>query len=566
MEITAHLHPSPVENHPDTATPAAPAVAGRLFALLDFDQDRWLLTALVSLGLGALIIQLYATSWGVGLSPDSAQYLVGARSIAKGDGFSFPNGNGVPVPITLWPPMYSALLALPAMAGADPVLCTRILNGLFFMALVMLSGLLVARITGRLGLPSLAAGSLTLTAPTVVLVHSYAWSEPTFLGFGFLSLMLLDTYLSSGALRYLMVAALCAAASMLARYPGMAFVAAGVFSLLLRREKDLHERLRELGSFLGICLTPSILWVLTTLSISRQGIGRGIKIGGISASELNSLFYKLSLWIVPGRVTGEVRMVVVTIVALVTIALVLFGLVGQFTRLPQGHPPRRPLYLMLTFFAVTYSAFVLVSRMVIEPSFPLDNMRFWTPIYATLTILTVSSASEVYRRWAFRTGLASPIRKSFTSFASFLFPVLAFAYVCLPQTYRTAKWARDAHRNGLGFNSRSWRESQLIAFVRGLPEGTVLYSNGNDVLTLLTGRPASPSPLTLHATPTRDESAYDADLALMQDRMLERQGYFVYFDGITWRRMASDKILMEDMSLKTVFSAGEGKVYTIAPP
>ena len=57
---------------------------------------------------GAGALALFATSRGIGLSPDSISYISAGRSLASGGGLRVWHG----APLTDWPPLYPALLAL----------------------------------------------------------------------------------------------------------------------------------------------------------------------------------------------------------------------------------------------------------------------------------------------------------------------------------------------------------------------------------------------------------------------------------------------------------------------
>src|SRR3990172_3073554 len=104
-----------------------------------------LYAGLLALALAGLIAQRYATVWGGGVSPDSTQYVEGARSLLRGEGISSPDGAGTPRPITLWPPLVSLLLAAPGLLGVEPAETGRWLTGLLLAANLLLIGHVLAR-------------------------------------------------------------------------------------------------------------------------------------------------------------------------------------------------------------------------------------------------------------------------------------------------------------------------------------------------------------------------------------------------------------------------------------
>ncbi|HXF77113.1 MAG TPA: hypothetical protein VNN13_13520 [Methylomirabilota bacterium] len=87
--------------------------------------DNAFFVGLGMIGLGGAAAVIAATPWGIGLSPDSAAYIGGARSLIEGMGFSLPTDSGTFAPIIHFPPLYSLLLGAAAIAGADPLSAAR---------------------------------------------------------------------------------------------------------------------------------------------------------------------------------------------------------------------------------------------------------------------------------------------------------------------------------------------------------------------------------------------------------------------------------------------------------
>src|SRR3972149_6912045 len=108
-----------------------------MVSVLRSQRPVGLYAGLLVLALAGLIAQLYATAWGGGASPDSTQYIEGARSLLRGEGISAPEGDGTPRPITLWPPLLPLLLAAPSLFGIEPAEIGRWLTGLLLAANIM---------------------------------------------------------------------------------------------------------------------------------------------------------------------------------------------------------------------------------------------------------------------------------------------------------------------------------------------------------------------------------------------------------------------------------------------
>src|SRR3972149_7248741 len=109
-----------------------------MVSVLRSQRPVGLYAGLLVLALAGLIAQRYPTAWGGGVSPDSTQYIEGARSLLRGEGISSPDGAGTPTPITLWPPLVSLLLAAPGLLGVEPAAAGRWLPRLPFAANILL--------------------------------------------------------------------------------------------------------------------------------------------------------------------------------------------------------------------------------------------------------------------------------------------------------------------------------------------------------------------------------------------------------------------------------------------
>ena len=141
--------------------------------------SRFVLGFAVLTGLGLTAL---ATHHGIGVTHDSVTYLEGATEIRDGRGFrlsDLPGEQGPP--ITRYPPFFAAAVAAISAVTSTPVLDAARALQLGCLALnVSLAWWLVRRYTGS---PPVAAGAALLTAssPTMLEVHTAAWSEPLFL-------------------------------------------------------------------------------------------------------------------------------------------------------------------------------------------------------------------------------------------------------------------------------------------------------------------------------------------------------------------------------------------------
>src|SRR5690349_12600656 len=106
--------------------------------------SSYLLALLIAIGMWLV---WYSTVWGAGLISDSFQYAATARSLARGNGFSLPYGDGELIPMTKYAPMFSILLSGFELVGVRAILGARILNTLLFGLNIVLVFLCTKQLT-----------------------------------------------------------------------------------------------------------------------------------------------------------------------------------------------------------------------------------------------------------------------------------------------------------------------------------------------------------------------------------------------------------------------------------
>jgi hypothetical protein len=215
-------------------------------------RDRWL-----AVGVAAVVCGVvgWAGRDGVGLSPDSLEYLGVARNLLDGHGLTVPFGSVVEDPqaggaMTNFPPLYPLLLAI----GGGGLVWARVLALLLLAVTAGCVTLLVRR--HAVSRPAAVGIALLLCAPDFVRVHSMAWSEPVLLAAIAAGSLALAEHLARPTRRATWVALLAlAAAAPMARYAGVAFVVAVVVALGVRR------RWRDAGWAAAAGLLPLAGWL-----------------------------------------------------------------------------------------------------------------------------------------------------------------------------------------------------------------------------------------------------------------------------------------------------------------
>lgn len=214
----------------------------------------------------AALLVLLAGRRGLGLSPDSLEYLGVARNLLHGKGLTLPfgsTGDGAApgAPMTSFPPLYPIVLA----AGGAGLLWARMLN----LLLVVVTAASVASVVGRHATSRLAAACVTalFLAPDFVRVQVEVWSEPLLLALVSAGTVALLNELDRP--RRSTLAALCATCALapMTRYVGVVFVIAVVVALAR------HGRRTAAAMTAAAGVVPLSCWL-------AYGAARGAGAGG----------------------------------------------------------------------------------------------------------------------------------------------------------------------------------------------------------------------------------------------------------------------------------------------
>jgi hypothetical protein len=171
-------------------------------------------------------------------------------------------------------------------------------------------------------------------------------------------------------------------------------------------------------------------------------------------------------------------------------------------------------------FSVIYIVFLVISISFFDAHTPLDD-RILLPAILALTIagitLVWSLSEALTRRW---------IWHGFVVLALFSVSINA-----IPAIARSV----DIHKNGSGYTSRYWNQSEIIAYLADFPDVRTIYSNGPDVIDFLTGKKAVMIPAKVSAGTRKVNEDYEEKLNQMISECREGKALIVYFKGITWR-------------------------------
>lgn len=438
------------------------------------------LLALISVGAGWYIADCtkYAP-WGFS---DSAAYLSAARNFAAGRGLGIFNPDGSFTPLLIFAPFYSIFLSIFAVFKADLIVTARVMDIVFFAALIGASGWLFYLIT-RSFWGALCLAVMITTTPVLGISFTSIMSEPLAMVLGIPGFLLLIYALRQNSTKWLIVSAILTSLALLTRYAFAAFPAAGVVCVLLLSNKRFAKRIIDTLKYGIISFGPMLVWIVLQL-LSKNSIGARTYSMDFSITEkfsqfITQVFAVLKYWLpfrtgmIPGVQADVFRPILLLIFAVVILLGLFFGIKKFFASKQQvlGF-----LGLGFVFLIITYLSVLFVTFLVSSETISIDD-RMLSPIipifYALILCCALSIGQEIHPR---------------VTFPFFAVVIALFFVVYNFQPFKAYPIVVGNIPNG--YTAPVWMENKILSGEIALPQDRPLITNAPDILLFYTNRSA----------------------------------------------------------------------------
>ena len=504
---------------------------------------RTFLLILAVSGFCAFLILLWSTPFGVGASTDSTIYVDTARSLLEGDGFQ-SHGK----PLTHFPPVYPLLVAVSGLFGMDPLEGARWLHALLYALNVSLVGIIAYVSTNRSVTGGLCSILLFLSSGHMLEIHGMAWSEPPFIFFSLSALFLLTLHIARPRVWTLLASSFSLGLALTTRYVGLSLFPPMILCILLFGRKQVKPRIKDSLVLLAIGMSPLTIWLLRNVWVAHSATDRTLSFHPIGLAHLESL----------GRTVGRLWLSVDRIpfpLVLFAIGLVLAGFLLVLRDKLRGKVKlsvHTTVQTIAFLFFVTYVLFLFASISFADAHTPIDA-RTLSPVYVLGVIFLISVSWSV-----------SHLRGNPGLWWGFL----AFSAVLIGlNSAHALSWSIYLRNEGIGYTNRMWRNSESIAFIESLPKGVRIYSNGGDVIRLLTGRKTVVIPFKTSPEDMSVNLQFGRDVSTMRHDLTQSGALIVYFDNITGRPYYPGRQELEDLyQIPLLFRLRDGAVYGVRNP
>lgn len=413
----------------------------------------------VAAGVSGLVLFLWYTRYGLGISPDSVSYISAARSLLAGHGFERA---GEPI-YRLWAPFYPILLAGLRVVSRDLVGLARWFQAIGYAATLGLCAAILAADLGRRWI-AVAATVLAVVSPAVLVVSGRVASEPLFLLLMTAIVFLYPRATKSGRKRDLLWIVVPAALCAVQRYSG-AFVVLAVSLYLLVEAGPWTRRQRfSRALFFGATASvPLFLWIVRNLIVVGNVAGHRVGPHQPLGDSLRRGFVVPGGFWVPHWLHGWVGgAVIALLLAGLVLALMLAASAG-------GRLPRLSTRIRLAgLVAFVHLAFMIVfaAATAITPI----ALRYAAPSALGFVLLLGGVVDDLVRRppaGRWRTGAAAA-------------GIAAFALFTATSTVRvTERIVRTGEQRSITpLSGQRWRSSPVLAWASAMqPSDTTVVTN-----------------------------------------------------------------------------------------
>lgn len=438
---------------------------------------------LFALGVAATMLLTAATYTGLGISPDSGEYLSVAQNLLQGKGvstatsltFSFLGDvsedslEGIS-PSVQYAPLYPALIAFVSMVtGKDTVKSAWYIGLVGGVSFIIVSSLIVS--SCALFRPfGVYGGILLLAAAPFWANYTMLLSEALYLPLSAIFQLTLHRYLSEPRPGKLLLSASVAAAASLTRYNGVAMIAAGVILLLLHHAYPLSRRVWHALLFSLVSALPLAGW------LCRNWYLTGTLMGERAPSLLNVIealshtTTEIWKWFLPPQVLRQVSPSALLVVSalLVTLYVVLRWRYASVVATTERLRNTTRMNDVASCLFVLHVGVIVATEAIVAVDWP--NMRLLCPAWVPLVCMLLWMASVLW--WMFS---GSPEKQRARAVFSAILLLVATG-VLVNGIGRSLHYVIQRQRNLQEYRTLCSRLQQTYARC-SLPQDALLVSN-----------------------------------------------------------------------------------------
>jgi len=235
-------------------------------------------------------------------------------------------------------------------------------------------------------------------------------------------------------------------------------------------------------------------------------------------------------------------------IVLLVLGFLIFKIKKYRVNFTEQHSTKLP--YLLGIFIFSYGLLLVISLSFFDAWNYFDN-RILSPIFAAGLILVICL---VYKR-------LQTSRKIGALKCGLMVVGITIAIFYL---LAGALWIANRYSNGQEYASREWKQSKLIQRVKMLPPGIPIYTNGPELIYILTGRDVFKIPWKVNPITIEFNNQYLPKIIEMGKTLRNKGGVLIYSDKIGYKWFsASERDLKKLLPLRLLRRETDGSIYYI---
>lgn len=528
----------------------------------DFHDNKDIFTKifLASVGLiGFLLIIAVTSQWGIGLSPDSAGYLAGARNIVNGKGISLiydSDGNILRTwlpwrdhetsHLFTWPPFFPLVLSIFGFLKLDLLVAGRFLIAAIFGANVFLITFIVRKYLKSTFLMVLAA-ILLITSRHMIWLHTMLWSEPLFILLSLLGLILLIYFLEKKKILFLLTASIFFSLAFLTRTIGISLIAVMVLTLLLFSDLKIKNKIIYSAISIFIGILPFSIWIL----VNKFTYGTAPAEFIFHPFPFIHYFRTLnviSMWIMPAGTPVLVRILLIIVFMILAVFIAAYIILkNKKKNMDEQYRSNSKIIGIFSFHIFFYFVALVSASYFFNAAINIGDFRLLLPFLISIFIVSFFFLKRVLDYYHNEKNVKIIIYV----FCGFLIAT-SFMNNTAIQLYQEGKW----------YSSESWSQSETIKELEKFKQNPI-YTDDPAAIYLLLGRNPNYLPTKFNIHTGRTNSDLQEDLDKTMEEIIEKDGIIVFFDDGFYDSIIQEKELTKVQRLELIKNTPDGAIYKI---
>jgi hypothetical protein len=484
---------------------------------------------------------LLATApWGLAIHSDSLAYIGMAKYLSTGYASSslFPRHFLIQI-LMHYLPFFPFCLSVMHRGGIDLLDGMRWFNAVLFGLNIFLAGLILIK-HAKAFWPALWAAVIMSISPPVLTVSASAMSEPLYVFFMLLFLLLFFDYLQRPSWGLLVPAALAASLAAFTRYAGIPLIGAGMAGIFFCSHTS-SVKIKHAFVFFLIGLFPMAVWFgVNAFCYGAVGGSPFIFHPPITPDYFYKSASAFCAWFLPANLPRAIKegVLVVGILGLTAAGFRLFN------KKPKAPDPASYSLLLITFIFF-YTTGLIITVLFFDASVE-PSQRIFLPVYVASVILCFGSMP-----------LSLPsLKKDIVK--------IGLVYLLALYSVEAVPWLRHLYTEGSGYGNRHWKHSETLSRTMSFPSTVPVYTNVWAPVYIFRGGPVFNIPAMVVTPIDKANGRYLEDLAEMEKVLRRGNGLLVYFNDAPQNIFIEPvEKIGERLPLQLIAVYPDGRIYKI---